>query len=532
MDRELAKTTSDINTFRSVLMEAECSIPESQLQQIDGLNKSLASVNEKLEQCVSKADQLDYLLAIASGILCGAIDSLYVGQLTVTADDIKLSHKQVNEFIEKYAKKKGWNGEGRLESAVKFLEDKYPVAQDNIFKGNIVSVSAKNHHLADMAHHPTPLGLVSAILVHFFRIGLFLNKDGEWHIKKIPTSSHDIVEIWTPVIISGLLNWLVNIAEYGYEFITDNEVPKVVHDISKLLASSPVIIEVIKVIDNWVGHLVSDVAGSKQTAGAGMGIPGVFLSLGYEFAGLPVLKNTGLAEALDNLYENKDFKFNFRKELPLYKNIAKQSIPVILNDVIVRTFFFIRALIREAETATSIKEIDWMKVLPVHDRTVDQMIAISSLTFSAADFADSAARAAIESSGNYLLTAGLLTTRLNYIGAGKAIISVAREISYEKQEQQLLQEKRLLAEAHSVLTVDVLTKYRQQLEFLVSQYIAESIETSLKGLALMDQGIQQNNSDLFIQGNVIIQNQFGRQAQFNNQQEFDQLMNEDEPLKL
>ena len=457
---------------------------------------------------------------------------MYVGKLTITADDVKISHKQVNNFIENYARKKGWDGEGRLGSAVEFLEKKYPVAQDNIFKGKIPGVNAKNHHLADMAHHPTPLGLVSAIMVHFFRAGLFMSKEGEWHIQIVPTSRHELLEIWTPVIISGLLNWLVNIGELGYEFFTDNEVPTIVHDIAKLLVSSPAILEIIRVIDNWAGHLVSDMAGSKQTAGAGMGIPGVFLSLGYELAGLPIIKSTNLAVFLDNLYENKEYRLNLRKEIPLYKNLAKQSIPVALNDIFVRTFYFIKHLIQEVGSADSFETIDWAGVLPIRNRTIDQMLAISSLTFSTTDFADATARAAIESGGNYVVTAGKIVTRLNYVGAGKTVISVVKEISNEKRELQLLQEKRLLVDRHSSLTQDVLTRYREQLNSLVSQYIVESMETSLKGFSLMDSGMSNGDTDMFIRGNVIIQHQFGRQEQFVDQQGFDALMEDDEPLRL
>ncbi|MBQ3945654.1 MAG: hypothetical protein II670_08615, partial [Alphaproteobacteria bacterium] len=502
----------DIEKFQQAILNAEYTISTEQLQQIDNLESTLESVNLQLERYVSQIDKYDYILAIASGVLCGVIDSMFVGSLSVTADDIILSHKQVNGFIEQYAKRNGWNGDGRLKSAVAFLEDKYPVAQDSIFKGNIQAVNAANHHLADMAHHPTPIGLVSAILVHFFRVGLFLNKDGEWHVQKIPTNGREIIEIWTPVIISGLLNWLVNIAETNYEIATGDEVPDAIHKIAKIMASSPVILEVIHVVNNWAGHMVSDVAGSKQTAGAGMGIPGVFLSLAYEIAGLPILKDSGLTQKLNELYVNKDYRINFRKELPLYKNIGKQAIPVLLNDIIVRCFYLIRNLITEIDQVASLSEVKWVKVLPINNRTIDQMIEISSLTFSFADAADAAGRAVIESGGNFVISAGRFATRLNYIGAGKTLVSVVREISNEKAEIQLLHEKRLLSEQHSTLTVDAITAYRKQLDFLVSQYIAETVETFMNGFSLMDKGLATGDSNLFIKGNVIIQNRFGRNA--------------------
>ena len=51
------------------------------------LEEKIAKVNEQLERYSSDATQQDYALAIASGVLCGAIDSLYVGESAVLTRD-------------------------------------------------------------------------------------------------------------------------------------------------------------------------------------------------------------------------------------------------------------------------------------------------------------------------------------------------------------------------------------------------------------------------------------------------------------
>ena len=60
--------------------------------------------------------------------------------------------------------------------------------------------------------------------------------------------------------------------------------------------------EIIKCADNWFGHLVSDMGGSKNSAGHGMGIPGVLLSLLQEVSSLPGLKDSKLPGIVNYLY--------------------------------------------------------------------------------------------------------------------------------------------------------------------------------------------------------------------------------------
>ena len=113
------------------------------------------------------------------------------------------------------------------------------------------------------------------------------------------------------------------------------------------MAASPAVIEVLLIAHNWFGHLVSDMGGSKNTAGGGMGIPGLFLSLLKELASIPPLNMTPLSEVVSDFY-SKD-KFDMRTELAIVEHLGKQAIPVILNEAIVRTFYFVRRLITEKQ---------------------------------------------------------------------------------------------------------------------------------------------------------------------------------------
>ena len=247
----------------------------------DDINARIAEVDRQLEKYTNQADRFDYALAVASGLLCGAVDALYVGEIKYVKRSIKWSNESVNRFIMDYAKAHHIDVDNlRLNRTIEKLEDVFKVPQDSpkVWNGKVPGVVPMNHHLADLAHHPTPVGLLSAIVVQFFRVGTFVNKEGEWHFVPIKTSLEDLARIWAPAVITGLLNWMVSISEETYEEKAE-EVPESIHKLAHAFANAPLAIEIVKCADNWFGHLVSDMAGTKNKAGAGMGIPGVFMSL-------------------------------------------------------------------------------------------------------------------------------------------------------------------------------------------------------------------------------------------------------------
>lgn len=533
---EKAEQTEQEQPEEQEVVAAEVKLEATKPQQaarLEELNAALQKVDSDLERYTNQADNADYALAVASGIMAGIIDEAFVGETTITEKDIGLSHEQVNRFIQQYARARGFD-RGHLKDAIGNLEKAFKVAQDNVWKGAQIHVSASNHHLADLAHHPTPLGLACAIIVQFLRVGTFVNRDGEWHFIFVQISdkaeAKDLVKFWGSAVITGVLNWLVWAGEKQYEAEAGDEIPAALSKVLHLAASAPLLLEVAKCADNWFGHLVSDMGGSKNTAGGGMGIPGVFLSMLYEVAALPGLKDSGLSQFVDSLYEKQ--KLDLRHELPLYKAAGKQAIPVAFNEVLVRIGYFVTHLAGELARCKNLQDIRWAAVVPVGNRTVDRMLAVASMTFTVADTADAAVHAALESGGNWVLFSGRFVTRFNYVGAGRAAVAIVKEISGEHREAQLIHEKMLLSEEKTAVFLAQLQEFKAQLEEKVSNYLAEDIEAFLSGFAYMEQGVASGNSDLVIRGNVVIQRVLGREPQFTTQKEFDELMESDIPLKL
>ena len=433
----------------------------------------LDDLNSNLDRLTNHADGFDYAISACSGVLCGFVDSFFVGEFNF--EELKAdSNKHVNKFVEKYAKLSGWDGNGRLKSAVEFLEKKFPVDQDNVWKASGIS-STRLHHLEDLAHHPTPCGLFFAILVSFFRCAVFVDKDGHWHLEILETDTKKLAKLWIPVLASGILRWLVYVAESKYLEKEGKELPKPVQKLLKTVAYTPGIIEVLKVAMNWFGHIVSDMAGSKQTAGGGMGIPGLFLSLLKELSLLPYIRETNLPKIVSGWY-SKD-KIDMRAELAIVEYAGRQAIPVILNECIVRTFFFVRHLIDEKKNAGEWKNVNWNNVVPWGNRTINRMLTIATGTFTTVDVADAAIRSVIKNGGNVYnpkLYADFVL-RVNFVGLGRFAIAVGTDI-YMGTKREKLRRERMFRQSEQLLLGTTKVFYKQADMWISAKETSEAID--------------------------------------------------------
>lgn len=183
--------------------------------QINLREEELAKLNSEIDKLTNHADGLDYAVAVVSGILTGLIDSFFVGEMEIDKEKIQ-----------------------------KQLEKKYHTANDNKYNhkisdkdGNEHSVSsALYHRLDDLAHHPTPLGLVASILVRYFKLVVFIDgSDGKPHIffaeesdnpKTKKLEKEQLIKAWVGAVVAGLFLWLANVAEKKYEEKYDSDMPE------------------------------------------------------------------------------------------------------------------------------------------------------------------------------------------------------------------------------------------------------------------------------------------------------------------
>lgn len=117
-----------------------------------------------------------------------------------------------------------------------------------------------------------------------------------------------------------------------------------------------------------------------------MGVPGVLVSLLHEVSSLPGLKDSGLPGMVDQLYTKQ--RIDLRREIPLYKAARKANASRAVERGVCAHGLFSRRLAREASSHDDLADIDWSHIVPIGNRTVDRMLAISSMTFSIADTAE------------------------------------------------------------------------------------------------------------------------------------------------
>lgn len=348
------------------------------------------ALDQGIDRHTNHTDRTDNLLAVGCGLLAGLVDVFWVGEWDF-ATGKAWSNRTVNDVVMRVAKAKGYEGD-RLDGAIKFLEDQFPVPNDCVWKGKDVGISAKSHHLDDLAHHPTPVGLFFSILSQFTENGYFQNGEGTFLSIGIDESGSKLI---------------------GSDFR------------SKVFCGTV----------NWFFHLISDMSGSNKTAGVGMGIPGPIVSLLKEFSAIPGLNKTGFPRKLKQIFVAE--RFDLRSEMAVLHEIGHQTVPVMLNEVVVRAFYFIRRLMSEIKAERSFNDIDWKQTLPWNNRTIVRMLTIATGTFTAVDLADASIRAALKSGGDPVVFAGQLVLRVNFVGIGRFAVAVCFDASMGRQLGQL-----------------------------------------------------------------------------------------------
>ena len=499
-------------------MEDEILAAEIWLHKVD-TSEATADIDEELNKIETElksynctASMFDYSIAVISGILAGAIDAFIIGETPIFGADQKPISKQLVE--------------GAKQAALKFVtneEVERPVLHRAVEQGIPTLIPM----LEKYAYQPTPKGLAAAVLIQFGRGGM-LNITND-DIKLMPEgfSKEENILIAVVAVFVGIMKWLSRISDENGDPEQAGTGFVILNRIRELIRSVPAFNSVVNEIEKWQKQLPNELkCGDKKNSASG--IEGTFANFFIMLGGIPAFKNTGLEKTVNTVLEAKRLGLN---EVPIINNLTRQAIPVLFNEVIVRTVFFASRLVKEL-SKNEVSEIDWSNVIPFGNRDIDRLIALSSVTLTVADVADAALHAALDSCGEMVLFATKFVTRFNFVAAGRMIVAVNKERNNVKAEQELIHMKRLLMEAKTARAMEVLQAYQDQLEKRVSEYLTEDIIAFMEGLDCMDQGLAEKNSDLVIKGNVIIQRVLGREPQFTNQQEFDELMDSDLPLKL
>lgn len=472
----------------------------------DQIQERLKAIEARVDQLSCPAQRMDYAVAGGCGLLCALLDSYFVGSFSLQKS-AGTGQNLISSIVKKTASFMGCPSDNFLD-CVTFLEKRSPIPADSVtnqFGGGSI------HHLNDFSHHFSPAGLICSVLTQFTGCVYGLDSSHQFQAVKLPAAG---------------------------QIYLGNTVTE------KLKAG----------IIDWILHLASDVSGSsstlKKAAEAeafqpGTGIPGFLASSISELAALPIFQNldensrNNLYRIARNLFTGNSaaapgIKVDVRAETGVFAELGKQAFSVKLNTALVEVFHRIRVVLKTlhdnpVQSPADLTKLNWKTVFEQNQKTLNRMRTVSSLSFTVLDLGDAAAFSAAESCLNWAVFSAKFVSRINFVGLHEAYISIKKEVPDFKEYLKLRKEQDHLEAA----LVEALEIEFIQIEQHISSLFAKSLMEDLKqfqtGLSMMNAGLKKND-DLFISGSVIIQEALGYEGQFINTEEFDDLMDSDEPF--
>ena len=408
-EKHLVKCVDKSNGF-----DVECSLVLPEQDELDSLieqsKQAVFKYDNEIDKIKFKGDNIDLIVAASSGFFCGLIDAVFLTNIDLTMCQ-NLGKSAIEPII------KAMGGSKDLTQAVKNLENrtKRSFASDpNLtdFGGGL------QHHLRDMAHHFSPLGLFFSLLTQFTGQCYGFDTAGNFIIKEVIDKSR-------------LGTTLGQKLSFG-------------------------------TVD-WFFHLGSDMLGTSKTIGRGTGIPGPMLSLAKELSSvLPKNKNgeNSVSSLISKMFNGTLFAehdetgriikgtekpLDFAAELGM---TILQSIPVLLNMVFVRMFYFIRRLINELKNKKkdSGYKIDWRGTIPFGNPTIMRMTTVANCAFSATDLTLAIVTSAAQSGGTLPGFIAKLVLSINYQGLhrlglsliGESIVGIKKHSLEKKRSTEII----------------------------------------------------------------------------------------------
>ena len=535
----------------------------------------------------NKLDKWDTAISVTSAFITAVCDAFFVEDI-----DLKKAHEwgveKTDEFVKSVSKKCGYKGDD-ISGAIKHLEDRYPMAGDDLtheFGGGAT------HHLRDFSHHPTPIGLAFSILTQI--TGKVYGTD-----TKGAFVCYDVPNWQEKDFVSGIYMGVIS----------------------------------------WGMHLVSDMAGSSGTRrglGEGTGLPGIMMSLLKEVSSIPGIRS--VAGVRDKNTPNKESNYNFsvvcskmfngtlfaehdsagkivkgtqipfdlRTEIGIVNESIsnKQYLPVMFNNIIVAAGYSIRRFIKQIEinnckTVEDLERIDIKLCLPYRKNDAFRhMKMIGAATFSGIDIVSSGIKAAVNCKKNKQGFALGFVQGINYWGLGDLALSTNSEVLaavgkmkegfdalVEQQKQELINrlpngeeyyrtgkyaiehamaiaeigtpigfataaigvydaikdaskdlkaatERRIRIEKECEERIAIIEENRMIMEETISDYFYSRMTVFVNAFDTMDRAITNNDIDEFIMGNNIIQTNLVGETKFDNIEEFDDMMLSEDSIKF
>ncbi len=525
-----------------------------------------------------KISKKDALVAVGSGALAATIDALFVKDI-----DLRSAHewgsKEIEGFVLKVAKTKGINGQD-LASVVGKLEKNYPMDGDvytNKFGGGY------QHHLRDFSHHPTVIGWLFFVFMELTGKGFGTDTKGNFAIYKIDSVQP---KPFFEAIFSGSVTWFFHLLSDmagSYSSVKDGKegtgIPGPMLSALKMLSSCPGIKRIAGKNKGKAGETVDTYVFSSQCQklfdGAllkkdGEKIPfDLRTELGIVHESIenkqyiPVVINELIVSAFYSVsrfideIETNDIsdiselsKIDIKRCLPWRNEVLRHM--RLIASVTFSTIDFSVAGVKAAlknknnKTGFALDFIQGINYWGIGDLILasdsEVMLVVKKASqkfFEIIEKKKDEIIASVPNGDEWYYTAKMgVSTAVSIAKIGTpvgfvfAAIGVYTDISTSIKEINIAKEERVRIEKICAERIAVIQENQEIIDRTVSDYFVNNYEVFEEAFNKMDHAVETNNSDEFIEGNVMIQKKLDYDTQFKSQSEFDSLMDSDTTFKL
>lgn len=363
---------------------------------------------------------LDKKIAIGSGVLTGVLDILMVPELSFS-DANTWGSDRIQSFTLSYAKDKGYSGDD-ISDAIKYLKDEKTEVKTMFAEAFSLDTQTDdldaNTDESSETEDETPVvllsdqlgieGLIFSIISHVTGKSIGIDSDGTIVCKDMEGLSPKSLE---EGIYWGTLRWLFNYVydalEKGidwYDKQLDPEIPIEIREILTKLTAFPGLEDKAKKILEF-----EDALHDKDK----------FFERISELI-------------LSSVEQGNDGKYHFGMILGVAHEMVekKQYVPVLLNEVIVSSFFTVSRFLMKLCTIDidNIQEIDrsyFKDCLPIQNEELQRMRKLASTTFMSINVVKSGIKAITQSNNNPKDFGVHFLQNINYMGAAEWIACVS-----------------------------------------------------------------------------------------------------------
>lgn len=574
-----------------IIMQKICALTVLLLQEqinydIIKLNQNVGEVYNDMDYSQDKLNKWDVLVSLSSGVLTSMLDVFMIGDISLL-EAHKWGKKEVDDFVIKIAKSKDYKCKSDdptviLTGAVKHLEGLYPIQADKLTND---FGSGGYHHLWDFSHHPTVIGWMFSMISQFTGRGYGTDKSGKFVSLDIPGWRQP--DFFT-AIYNGTVTWILHmisdVAGSSSSLAIGKEgtgLPGPIMSFLKEISSVPPIRALTK--DNEKGNNNFSVVCSRLFRGTLLGEydeNGRIVENGqllFDFRtelgiGHEALKNKQHIPVIANelivcsFYSILRFCDELKqKEVSSIEDLKKLDFKVFLpwNSAALRhmrtiaTVTFSAIDVTVALTKAKVKNKD-----NVHGFALDFLqsinyVGLGHLTLALSGEGIGTIKKLSEKIGAFTeaqkaklyasvpnadealellkktgTTAGAVLHAGTPIGFISAAVGVYGEIATVMRELDIAHQERILIEEQCRINIAIIKENQSEMEVVVNQYMCDYLSNLGQALDTMSEAFAEGDSEKYLRGNVAVQHQLGRQAEFETQTEFEDLMASKKPLKL